>query len=155
MVVNHFQMCMSSSLLRTIPSAWRFALVGALASLPVAIILNWLPNSEATIGGGIMIIGAFIAGVIAAIRSTDPGAAGLRAGFLGGVLAVLTLIVTVISTVGSGTTAVWPLSRVVFWIFASGLVLCIAPVFGLGCGRVGGWMANTVASRWTTGAKAS
>lgn len=140
---------------RTLSTAWRFALVGALASLPVAALLNWLPNSEATIGGGIMILGAFIAGVIAAIRSTDPDAAGLRAGFLGGVLAVLTLIVRVVGTAGSSTTAAWPPSRVVFWVFASGLVLCVAPIFGLACGRVGGWVANNVASRGTTGANVS
>lgn len=146
---------MSPSPLHIVPSAWRFALIGALASLPVAAVINRLPNSEATIGGGIMIIGAFIAGVIAAIRATDPDAAGLRAGFLGGVLAVLTLIVTIVSTPASSTTAAWPLSRVVFWVFAVGLVLCVAPVFGLVSGRVGGWVANTVASRLTTGANPS
>lgn len=102
-----------------------------------------------------MTIGAFIAGVIAVIRSTDPDGAGLRAGFLGGVLGVLTFIVTVVSTAASSTTAAWPLSRVVFFVLASGTILCIAPVFGLGFGRVGGWVANTVASRWTTGANAS
>lgn len=146
---------MSPSLLHTVSSTWRFALIGAIASLPVAAVINQLPNSEATIGGSIMIIGAFIAGVIAAIYATDPDAAGLRAGFLGGVLAVLTLIVTVVSTTASSTIAAWPLSRVVFWVFAVGLVLCVAPIFGLVCGRVGGWVANTVTSRLMTDANAS
>ncbi|MCU4972078.1 DUF5518 domain-containing protein [Halobacteria archaeon AArc-m2/3/4] len=136
-------------------TAWRFAFVGAIASLPVGVVVNWVPNSEATVGGGVMIIGAFIAGVVAAIYSTDPDAAGLRAGFLGGALAVLALVVTVVSGAISGTMAAWPLSRVVFWVFASGLVLCVAPLFGLGFGRAGGWVANAVASRWTTGASAS
>lgn len=85
-------------LLQTVPSAWRFALIGALASLPVAAIINLLPNSETTISGGVVIIGAFIAGVIAALRVTDPDAAGLRAGFLGGVLEVCSFIVTVVNT---------------------------------------------------------
>ena len=102
-----------------------------------------------------MILGAFIAGVVAATRSIDPDAAGLRTGFLGGVLAVFTLIVTVVGTVVSGSMTAWPLSRVVFWIFASGLVLCIAPVFGLVCGRIGGWVATTVGSRVTMGTNAS
>ncbi|QLG28327.1 DUF5518 domain-containing protein [Halorarum halophilum] len=145
---------MSPSLLRTAPSTWRFALIGALASLPVAAIVNWLPNSEATVGGGIMVIGAFIAGAIAAVRSTDPDDAGLRAGFLGGVLAVLTLVVTVVSAAVGGTAAAWPPSRVLFWVLAIGLVLCVSPVFGLACGRVGGWVADTVASRRKTGANA-
>ena len=145
----------SSSLRHRLPEAWRSALIGAVVSLPVAGVLNWLPNSEATIGGGVMILGAFIAGVFATTRSTDPDAAGLRTGFLGGVLAVLTLIVTVVGTAASGSMAAWPLSRVVFWIFASGLVLCVAPVFGLVCGRVGGWVATTVGSRGTIGTNVS
>ncbi|WP_254532730.1 DUF5518 domain-containing protein [Natrinema gelatinilyticum] len=146
----------SSLRVRTLPAAWRFAIIGALASLPATVVVNWLPDSEATIGGSIMIIGAFIAGVIAAIRSMDPGAAGLRTGVLAGVVAVLTLLVAVFSTVLSDATVTWPsLSRVVFVVLASGLALCVAPIFGLVCGRVGGWMANTVTSRLTTGADAS
>jgi hypothetical protein len=129
---------------RTLPTAWRFALLGTLASLPVTVVLNRLPNSEATLGGSVMIFGAFIAGILAEVRSTDPDAAGLRAGVLGGIVAVLTLIVTVASTATSGTTAAWPLSRVGFWVVAVGAVLCVAPMFGLGFGRVGGWVVNTV-----------
>ena len=146
---------MSPSSLQTVPSAWRFALIGALASLPLVAVINRLPNSEATLGGGVMILGAFIAGFIAATRATDPDAAGLRAGFLGGALAVLTLIATVISTPASNTAITWPLSRVVFWLFAVGLALCLASVFGLVCGRVGGWVASSVTSRYQTGANAS
>lgn len=96
-----------------------------------------------------MIIGAFVAGVIAAIRSTDSGAAGIRAGFLAAVVGLFMSIVT------TDMTAVWPLSRIVFFGFATGLVLCVAPIFGLVCGRVGGWMANTALSRWTPDANAS
>jgi hypothetical protein len=139
----------SPSHARILSPAWRYALIGALISLPVSAIINWLSNSEATIGGGIMIVGALIAGGIAAIRSTEPSAAGLRAGFLGGIVSVLTFIVTV------GMTAAWPLSRVAFWVFAGGVILCIAPIFGLGCGRIGGWVTNTVVTQWKTGANAS
>jgi hypothetical protein len=128
----------------TLSVAWRFAILGALVSLPITVVVNWLPDSEATVGGGIMIIGAFTAGVIAAIRSTDSGAAGLRAGLLGAVVGVITFLFTV------GTTTVWPLSRVVFFVFASGLVLCVAPIFGLVFGRVGGLIANAVSARWNS-----
>jgi len=96
-----------------------------------------------------MIIGAFVAGAIAAIRSTDSGAAGFRAGFLAAVVGVSVFIVTV------GTTAAWPLSRVVFFVFASGLVLCVAPIFGLVCGRGAGKIVDTVAARWELDANAS
>lgn len=133
----------------TVPAVWRFALIGALASLPITATFHWLPNSEATVGGGIMIFGAFIAGVIATTRSSDPGAAGLRAGFIGALLELLIFIVTV------GTTVAWPLSRVVFWTFASGVVVCAAVLFGLGLGRIGGWVVNTVSVRWMRDAGAS
>jgi len=145
----------STSRLQELPDAWRFALVGGAASLPATAILHVLPNSEATIGGSVMIIGGFIAGSVAATRSGDPDAAGFRAGLLGGVLAVLTLIVTVVPTAVSGPTTDWPPSRVVFWVFASGLVLCVSPAFGLGCGRVGGWVATTVTSVRKTNTNAS
>ncbi|SFS34137.1 DUF5518 domain-containing protein [Halostagnicola kamekurae] len=126
---------------RTLPEIWRFAFIGAIASLPITVLVNWLPNSEATIGAGIMIFGAFIAGIIAATRASDPSAAGLRAGFIGGVFGLLIFLVT------AGTTATWSRSSVIFFVFASGLVVCVAPLFGRGCGRVGGWVANTIASR--------
>jgi hypothetical protein len=134
---------------RSLPATWRFAILGALVSLPITVVVNWLPDSRATIGGGIMILGAFIAGVVAATRSTDSGAAGLRAGLIAAVVSVVTFVVT------GGTTVAWPLSRVVFFVFASGLVLCVVPVFGLVCGRVGGWIVNTVASRSKTDGSAS
>jgi hypothetical protein len=71
---------------------WQQALIGALASLPVAIIFNWVPNSEATISGSIMIVGAFIAGVIATNGSTEPDAAGFCTGLLAGVVGVSSFI---------------------------------------------------------------
>nr|WP_323171213.1 DUF5518 domain-containing protein [Natrialba sp. PRR66] len=139
----------SSRRIHTLPAAWRFALIGALASLPVTAVLEWLPNSEATIGGGIMIIGAFIAGVVAALRSSDPSAAGLRAGFLGSTIELFVFIAT------EGTAAIWSLPRVVFFVFISGLVVCASVLFGVGFGCVGGWMANTVVSREPTSANES
>lgn len=134
---------------RSLSPAWRFALVGVLASLPATAVVNWLPDSQATIGGGTMIVGSLIAGGLAATRSTDSGAAGLRAGLLGGVVGLLTFVVTI------DTTAAWPLSSVFFGVFAGVAVLCVAPVFGLGCGLLGGWVANAVAPRSNTGVDTS
>ena len=93
-----------------------------------------------------MIVGAFIAGVITANRSTDAAAAGVRAGILGGIVGVATFLVTVASDVLSGSSASWPVSRVVFFGFASVLFLFVAPVFGLVFGRVGGWLGNALVS---------
>ncbi|CQR52339.1 MULTISPECIES: DUF5518 domain-containing protein [Haloferax] len=121
--------------------AWNAALVGAIASIPVSTLVNWLPDSEATVGAGVMLFGGFIAGAVAAVRSVDSDAAGLRAGFLGGGLELLIFAVT------TAPTAAWPLSRVAFFAVAGGAILCLAPLFGLGCGRIGGWVVQTIASR--------
>ncbi|MDS0284476.1 DUF5518 domain-containing protein [Haloarcula onubensis] len=141
---------MASSLrIHSLSPAWRFALIGVSASLPATVVLNWLPDSQATVGGSAMIVGAFIAGGLAATRSADSGATGLRAGLLGGVIGLLTFVVTV------DTTAPWPVSRVLFWGLSGIAVLCVAPLFGLGCGRLGGWVANAVISDSKTGAETS
>jgi len=127
-------------------SAWRFALIGALASLPVTALVNWLPDSEADIAGGIMIFGAFIAGVIAEGRSTRSSAAGLRAGLLGGVIVTLTPVVTVEGR-SIDTLMTWPSPYSLVGLAAVSLVL--AALFGVVFGRIGGWVATTVTTRWT------
>lgn len=124
--------------------SWRFALVGAIASLPFTVLLHRLPDSDATTGGGMMIVGAFVAGVVAATRSSDPSAAGLRVGFIGFVIELATFVVT------EATTATWPLSRIAFWILAGTGVACVTLLFGMGFGRAGGWLATTVSGRWTS-----
>lgn len=121
---------------RSVPQVWRIAIFGTVASVPATVILNWLPDSEATVGGGVMIIGAMIAGALAVSRSVDPTAVGLRAGFLGGIVAILTFVVT------KAPTATWSPSRLVFFAIAGGAVLCISPVFGL----ISGWVGGRVAS---------
>ncbi|MEZ3165225.1 DUF5518 domain-containing protein [Halorubrum sp. RMP-47] len=123
---------------RRISQVWRVAILGALAALPATVLLNWLPNSEATVGGGVMIVGALLAGAIATRRSVGPSAAGLRAGFLGGVTAVVVFLIT------EGMTVAWSLNTSVFFAIAIVMILSITPVFGLIFGRIGGWVANTV-----------
>ncbi len=143
---------MSPSPLRTVPPAWRFALIGALASLPVTVLINWLPNSEADFEAGITIFGAFIAGSIAALRSTDPDAAGYRAGLLGGVMALLTLFVAAVRYAIENIAIAWPLlSSVVILVVGSTFILVFAPLVGSVCGRIGGWVVTTLTTRSEVG----
>ena len=144
---------MSRSLLEIAPPSWRFALVGMVGSLPLTALVNWRPYSEASIAGGIMIFGAFIAGFVAAIRSAEPAAAGVRAGLVGGVIGVVAPIFAATSPVieQSGIVQVSP-SRIVFFLVASAVILVLAPLFGLVCGRIGGWMAIKVTARWKAAA---
>ena len=123
---------------RRIPQVWRAAVLGTIVSLPATVIINWLPNSEATAGGGAIIVGPMIAGAVAANRSVESSAAGLRAGFLGGVVAVSGFILT------EAMAVAWSLNTIVFFLIAAGILLCLSPVFGLIFGRIGGWAASTV-----------
>lgn len=131
---------LSNSRLRRIPQNWRVAALGTIAALPATALINWLPNSEATVGGGVTVVGAIIAGAIAATRSVTPRAAGLRVGFLGGVIAVSVFLLT------EGTTVTWSRSTIPFFLIAVAALLCVSPVFGLIFGQIGGWVADTVAN---------
>lgn len=129
---------------RGVPQVWLLTILGAAASIPAGVIINQFPNSEATVGGAVMIIGAAIAGAMAAPRAVSPGAVGLRAGFLGGVVGVLVSVPSV------ATMAAWPASRFVFFVFPGGVVVCIAAAFGWVFGRIGGWVAGAVTARRST-----
>lgn len=130
---------LSYTRVRRIPQVWYVAILGTIAALPATVLINWLPNSKATVGGGVMLVGAMIAGAVAANRPVEPSGAGLRAGFLGGVIAISVFLLT------EGTTVTWSLNTIVFFLIACVVFLCISPVFGLISGRIGGWVANTVA----------
>jgi hypothetical protein len=65
---------------RSVPQLWLITILGAAASVPAGVVINQFPNSEATVSGAVMIIGATIAGSIAATRTVSPGGVGLRAG---------------------------------------------------------------------------
>jgi len=123
---------------RRISQVWHVVILGMIASLPATAVINWLPNSEATAGGGAIIIGPMIAGAIAAKRSVEPDAVGLRAGFLGGVVAVSGFMLTEAAAVA------WSLNTTVFFLIAVVMLLCLSSVFGLIFGRIGGWAASSV-----------
>jgi hypothetical protein len=110
--------------LRRIPEVWWITLLGAGASLPAAAVINRFPNSEAALGGAVVIVGAAIAGAIAVTRSADPGTVGLRTGLCGGVIGMVDPIVT------GGMTPVWRGSTLVFFAAAGGALVFITALFG-------------------------
>lgn len=150
MALHHFPKRMSPPL-RSVSSSWRFAIIGALASLPITVLVDSLPDSEANVTGGVMIFGGFIAGVLAARRSTDPEAAGFRVGLLAIAIGLLTSLVAAIWPLTESTVIAWPsLSEMAFLAFLGVVALVLVPSFSLVCGRIGGWVATTVTARWTT-----
>jgi uncharacterized membrane protein YeaQ/YmgE (transglycosylase-associated protein family) len=97
-----------------------------------------------------MIVGALLAGAIATNWAADPAAAGVRAGLLAGVVGTAELVSTVLDT----APASWSTTGVAFVGLAVVLFLVVAPLFGLVCGRVGGWVATKVGSLPTGGTDA-
>ncbi|WP_168216017.1 DUF5518 domain-containing protein [Halorussus marinus] len=140
---------MSLARLRAVPPAWRFALVGALASIPLTVLLDRLPDAEANVAGGIMVLGAFIAGAAAALSSNDAGGAGLRAGLLAGLVAVLAPVRATVSS-AIGATGIPSPSGVGTFVAFGGLVVALASTFGLACGRLGGWVVSALTTRSAT-----
>lgn len=136
----------SSVSIRSLSPAWKFALIGTVASIPITIVLNWLPEqiAQADFGAAIFVFGALIAGFVATVYSSDPGTAGLLTGFIGAVVGVGT------STVVAGETLTSSLFTAVFFLFGMGLLVVIASLFGLFFGRIGGWLATTIDPQWTT-----
>jgi len=129
---------------RDVPQVWRITVLGAAASIPAAAVINRLPNSEVTLGAAVMLIGAAIAGAVAATRSVAPGAVGLRVGLFG---AVVELVVDLPSV---DAIAAWPASKLPFFAIAVVALACIASVLGWVFGRIGGRVADAVLTRRTT-----
>lgn len=84
---------MALSQIQTPSKAWKFVVIGVIVSLPITYIINWLPNSETSIGGSIMVFGAFIAGVIAKLYLMDSSAAGLRSGLIGAIFEIFNFLI--------------------------------------------------------------
>ena len=137
--------------IRSLPPAWNCALIGTVASLPAVLLLNWLPDwiGQADITAGIYIFGAFVAGVVATRRSSQPRAAGLRAGVIGAVAGVALFTVEMVPTL------TWSLATAAFVFVANGLMLIFAPLFGWVFGYLGGLVANHAARQLPTSANTS
>jgi hypothetical protein len=124
----------------TVSPAWRFALAGAVVSVPLTLALDRIPAVSADLAAGIMLLGAAIAGMAAVVYSAEPGPAGFRAGLLGVAVAVLGSASTLFQE-GASTS-----ETVLFVLFAVVATLFV-PAFGWICGRLGGWLASATRAR--------
>lgn len=125
---------------------WRLALLGAAASLPASVALNW--NSAHT--GQFSLSGALVAGAIAGFLATycsaDPKSTGLRAGLLAAVPVELWFAVTTdwfVPFVDPASTH-WLATIVVVLVFLP-VVFVTSAIAGGICGAIGAWIARSVA----------
>lgn len=128
--------------IRPLSDAWRCALLGGVASIPLTVGLYWLSGAGSDLSLNMVFVGGLFAGILAHSRSADVESAGFRAGLVGALPGVWVLgeILQVAATVGG------PLA---FRIAAGLLVICtFTMVLGLGGGvagffgaKVGAWLA--------------
>ncbi|QAU14109.1 hypothetical protein EKH57_16200 [Halorubrum sp. BOL3-1] len=85
-----------------------------------------------------MLAGPAIAGAVAN-GPEESAAAGVRAGFLGGVIEVLVFVIS------EGPTILRPTSQIPFLAFAVVMILCTSPLLGWVFGRLGGRISEVVA----------
>lgn len=117
-------------------TVWWVALLGALAAGPATFVLTRLPATTASPGGGVVVVGSAIAGALAVRWGVDASAAGLRTGFIGGVVG------TVAFLLGLDPAGPWAASRLLFVLVAPVVVVGGAALFGVAFGRLGGWVAR-------------
>lgn len=132
-------------------SPWQLALVGAFVSAPVSVAINQSPPSQITPGAEIAIFGAFVAGGLAAWRSTDPAAAGFCAGLFGALVSVLSAGVPLyVGRFASSRSPVELLPTLIGGLFIGVVVFSLVALLGSICGRIGGWLAIRIWSFGTT-----
>jgi hypothetical protein len=132
--------------------AWRYGLVGGLASIPLTAGLYWLSETANELSLNMVVVGGLIAGYLAAVGAEQVRAApvGVRTGLVGSLPAIW-LVLDMFLFTGSVRGPVW------FQTFGAGVVLLsatvvavlISVVVGVLGAKVGGWLATKLGHRPT------
>lgn len=129
--------------------AWRFALLGGLASIPFTTATYWQTGSEMSLSP--VFFGGLLAGYLAKRKTGSGSGVGARAGLVGG-LPVLWILFDVLAATPALSGPSWfvaagivltVLSVIVLAALAAGLAALIG---GIG-GRVGSWIAGSGENR--------
>lgn len=123
--------------------AWKYAVVGGLASIPLTVGAFWLAGG----GGRFPLLVVFFGGLVAGLFDRDVSArAGIGAGVIGGLPGLGWILPAMRSTASDFATA-WslpPVEPVLLALFGV-IVLVIAGVIGLIGGVAGGWLRTLIA----------
>ncbi|QLH79626.1 DUF5518 domain-containing protein [Halosimplex rubrum] len=124
---------------------WQYALVGGAVSMPLTLAVYWSSGASDHFSFNAVVVGGLIAGFLARRYAADAGAAGLRAGVIGG-LAGYVWIAPAIRTSAESFADAWsfaPATGLLFVVF-SAVVLGTAAIAGLLGGVVGSWICGKV-----------
>jgi len=128
--------------------SWKYALLGGLASVPVAAGEYWLSGAGDTFPITFALVGGVVAGVLAERRAAHAGRAGAGAGAVGGLVA-LGWILPVLLDTAADFAAAWstPVAGVLIAVVFSLAVLGMAALVGLIGGSIGGWLTTKFGGR--------
>lgn len=129
-------------------TAWKYALVGGLVSVPIAAGEYWLSGAGDTFPMTFVLVGGVVAGVLARRRFAHPGRAGAGAGVIGGLMALGWLLSALLDT-AADFAAAWstPVAGVLIAAVFGLVVLWISALVGLLGGAVGGWLTSKLGGR--------
>jgi uncharacterized membrane protein YeaQ/YmgE (transglycosylase-associated protein family) len=139
---------MATSSSRRLDGVWKYGLLGGLGSVPLTAALSTWTGSVTTLSGNGVVVGAALAGYLAANASREASRAGLIAGVVGGAPFTVWTVGTLLG-IPDGTVVVWsnPVPEVALLLsvaFALTLLSTIAGVIG---GLVGGWLSGRIHPR--------
>ena len=140
------------SLRRRFDSTWKYGLVGGLVSIPLTIVSStWTGSTLDQPPTGIL-VGAMLAGYLAANASRRAVNAGVLAGLVGGVPASGWAVGGLVG-LPEGPIVVWsnPLSEVAFLLLVTAALIAFSMAIGAVGGFLGGWLSEKVRSGRTQG----
>jgi hypothetical protein len=135
-----------------VTEAWKYALIGGIASLPLTIGLYWQSGMGSELSLNMVFFGGLFAGYLAsaAATETDGSSVGFRAGIVGG-MPGLWLLVDLLEAAITWGSPLW--FRVVavsmLTIGFTTVLLGFAGLVGLLGAKVGGWLARKTGAKRT------
>lgn len=129
-------------------TAWKYALVGGLASVPVAVGEYWLSGAGDTFPMTSVLVGGGVAGILARRRFVHAGRAGAGAGVVGGLVTLGWFLSALLDT-ATDFAAAWstPVAGVLIAVVFGLVVLWLSALVGLIGGAIGGWLTTKFGGR--------
>lgn len=124
-------------------AAWRYALYGGLASIPLTFGHYWFSGAGGEFSLTMVSVGGLLAGYLARRHSLDANYVGLRAGVVGAIPVLPWAFVQYLRRAGD-VSALWgsPEVAVAFVVLFGAFTVGIGALAGLVGGAIGGWLAK-------------
>ncbi|MFB6195115.1 MAG: DUF5518 domain-containing protein [Haloplanus sp.] len=122
------------------------ALLGGIVAVPLTVGHNWLSGMGSEFSVDLVFVGGLLAGYRAARGSGASGRAGLGAGLVGGLPALIWIWPAMVRTTTQFASA-WSVPAAVLGLVLLVMVVAVPAFAGLLGGVVGGWLAEKAEAR--------